>query len=73
MTTEERVSKLEDMTQVIGHLLILHDGQLGKQDAILGEMRRENRMTRRIWMAIAKKQQLFDDEEWQDVFGSDES
>ena len=33
---------------------------------------RENRQTRRIWIAIARKQELFDDDEFRDVFGDDE-
>ena len=36
------------------------------------EMRRENRQTRRIWIAIARKQELFDDDEFQDLFGDEE-
>lgn len=35
------------------------------------EMRRENRQTRRIWIAIARKQELFDDDEFRDVFGDE--
>ena len=30
----------------------------------LTEMQRENRQTRRIWMAIVRKQELFDDDEF---------
>ena len=35
------------------------------------EMRRENRQTRRIWIAIARKQELFDDDEFRDVLGDE--
>ena len=61
-TLKERVEKIESLTEKIGELIVLHD-------ADLDEMRRENRQTRKIWIAIAKKQQLFDDDQWLDVFG----
>ena len=61
-TIKERVEKIEGLTEKISELIILHD-------ADLEEMRRENRQTRKIWIAIAKKQQLFDDDQWLDVFG----
>ena len=41
------------------------------QNTILQE-ERENRQTRRIWIAIARKQELFDGDEFRDVFGDDE-
>lgn len=43
-----------------------------RHDAELEEMKRENRQTRRIWIAIARKQELFDDDEFRDVFGDDD-
>ena len=36
------------------------------------EMVRENRQYRRIWIAIARKQELFDEEEFREVFGDDD-
>ena len=36
------------------------------------EIRRENRQTRRIWIAIARKQELFDDDEFRDAFGDED-
>ena len=43
-----------------------------RHDVELEEMKRENRQTRRIWIAIARKQELFDDDEFRDVFGDDD-
>ena len=62
MILEERMQRLEQLNEKIGELIIKHD-------ADLVEIRQENAMTRRIWIAIAKKQQLFDDNELRDVFG----
>ena len=42
-----------------------------RMDRDYQEMRRENRQTKRIWMATARKQELFDDDEFRDVFGDD--
>ena len=64
MTTEKRVESLETITD---HLIKLNTNVV----TMLGEMREDNRITRRIWIAIAKKQRLFDDDEWRDVFGQD--
>ena len=65
MTIEDRVARLEDLTLKIGELIVYHHSHLD-------EMRQENRMTRRIWIAIARKQNLFDDDEFRDVFGDEE-
>ena len=46
--------------------------RIEQNDRILAEMRRENRQTRKIWIAIARKQKLFDDDEFRDVFGEQE-
>ena len=35
-------------------------------------MQRENRQIRRIWTAIARKQELFDDKEFRDVFDDED-
>lgn len=63
-TADERLTDLEQLTQAVTALIVRHDN-------IIEEIRQENRMTRRIWIAIAKKQQLFDDDQWRDVFGED--
>ena len=65
MTTGNRLDRLEDLTEAIGQLVVKHD-------QVIEEMRRENRQTRRIWIAIARKQELFDDDESRDVFGDDD-
>ena len=40
-----------------------------RQQKLLEEVQQDSKYYRRIWIAIAKKQQLFNDDEWQDVFG----
>ena len=60
-TLEDRVKTVE---QCIGILTTI----LEHQEETLTEMRRENRQTRRIWIAIARKQELFDEDEFNDVF-----
>ena len=64
MTTGNRLDRMEDLTEAIGQLVVKHD-------QVIEEVRRENRQTRRIWIAIARKQELFDDE-LRDVFGDDD-
>ncbi len=78
MTTSERLSAVEDtQVRILGLVelvttWIAEDRQhIRKNDAILEEVRRENRQTRRTWIAIARKQKLFDDDEFQDVFGKE--
>ena len=78
--TDERLNKLEELSVRTADLLTkvtemtfeirreIKEMQRGFQ-----EMERENRQTRRIWIAIARKQELFDDDEFRDVFGDDES
>ena len=65
MTTEQRVDRLEEVVATMGELLI-------ETRAMVVEMRRENRQTRPIWIAIARKPELFDDDEIQDLFGDEE-
>jgi hypothetical protein len=61
-TLEDRVTSVE---QAIGLLTLLAE----RQQEYLEEIRRDNRQTRRIWIAIARKQELFDEDEFNDVFG----
>ena len=61
-TLEDRVTSVE---QAIGLLTLLAE----RQQETLEEIRRDNRQTRRIWIAIARKQDLFDEDEFDDVFG----
>ena len=65
MTTEQRVDRLEEVVATMGELLI-------ETREMVVEMRRENRQTRPIWIAIARKMELFDDDELQDLFGDEE-
>jgi hypothetical protein len=76
MTLEQRVGRTEQRQDTMEELirLVVQDIEENRRrternEAILEEMRRENRQTRRIWIAIARKQELFDDEEFDDVFG----
>lgn len=47
MTTEQRVDRMEEWITKLSEL-VLEDRE------VLAEMRRENRQTRRIWIAFAK-------------------
>ena len=38
----------------------------------VAETKRENRQTRCVWIAIARKMELFDDDEFKDVFGHED-
>ena len=78
MTTEQRVGRVEQRQDTLEQLIrfIVQDIEENRRRTernkeILEEMRRENRQTRRIWIAIARKQELFDDDEFQDVFGDE--
>ena len=79
MTTEQRVDRLEEVVATMGELLFATRDMVVETRTIaertlemVEEMRRENRQTRRIWIAIARKQELFDDDELQDLFGDEE-
>ena len=61
-TLEERVTSVEE---AIGLLTLIAE----RQQESLEEMRRDNRQTRQIRIAIARKQGLFDEDEFNDVFG----
>ena len=79
MTTEERLSAVENLQAHTDELL---ERVVENQESLIGlvkqntqmieEIHRDNRQTSRIWIAIARKQNLFDDDEFRDVFGDDE-
>ena len=71
MTTEERLNTLEELTATTAELAIEVGKLVIETRQQLLELQRENRQTRRIWIAIARKQELFDDDEFKDVFGED--
>lgn len=71
-TAERRLDRMEGRQDTMEDLIRLVVQDIEGNRQILEEMRRENRQTRRIWIAIAKKQELFDDEEFKDVFGEEE-
>ena len=62
---EHQGSRLDEIEEDTVDLKAL----LAKQDEHLSELKRDNRQTRRIWIAIARKQELFDEDEFNDVFG----
>ena len=67
--TEQRQDTMEELIRLVVQDIEENRRRTERNEAILEEMRRENRQTRRIWIAIARKQELFDDEEFDDVFG----
>ena len=70
--TDERLNKLEELSVRTTNLLTKVTEMTLEMQRSFREMERENRQTRRIWIAIARKQELFDDDEFRDVFGDDE-
>ena len=72
MTTEQRVDRLEEVVATMGELLLpTREMAIETREMVL-EMRRENRQMRPIWIAIARKLELFDDDELRELFGDDE-
>ncbi len=67
--TEQRQDTMEELIRLVVQDIEENRRRTERNEAILEEMRRENRQTRRIWIAIARKQELFDDDEFEDVFG----
>lgn len=67
--SEQRQDTMEELIRLVVQDIEENRRRTERNEAILEEMRRENRQTRRIWMAIARKQELFDDDEFDDVFG----
>ena len=67
--TEQRQDTMEELIRLVVQDIEENRRRTERNEAILEEMRRENRQTRRIWIAIARKQELFDDDEFDDVFG----
>ena len=59
---QERINRLEEMSVRMSELLV-------RVTEVNLEMQRDNRQTRRIWIAIARKQELFDEDEFDDIFG----
>ncbi len=67
--TEQRQDTMEELIRLVVQDIEENRRRTERNEAILEEMRRENRQTRRVWIAIARKQELFDDDEFDDVFG----
>ena len=67
--TEQRQDTMEELIRLVVQDIEENRRRTERNEAILEEMRRENRQSRRIWIAIARKQELFDDDEFDDVFG----
>ena len=65
----ELTNMLVEVSRENRQLIARMDRRIEDNYVMLKEMRRENRQTRRIWIAIARKKELFDDDEFDDVFG----
>ena len=61
-TFQERINRLDELNVTMSELLV-------RVTEVNLEMQRESRQTRRILMAIARKQELFDEDEFDDIFG----
>lgn len=86
MTTEERLANAEQtMARLVSspqrlaavrmdpeELSARLDSMMTSQEVQLAEIRQENRQSRRMWMGVARNRQLFDDDEWRDIFGEAE-
>ena len=62
LTFQERINRLDELNVTMSELLV-------RVTEVNLEIQRDNRQTRRILMAIARKQELFDEDEFDDIFG----
>ena len=61
MTVEDRLGRIEN---TVDKLVALQENVveiLRNQQALLEEMRQDNAYTRKLWVAVARKLDLFDD------------
>ena len=70
MTTEQRLARLEETDRILAELTQRQQEQLDgiirilqRQEEQLGEVREDAKMTRRMWVRLAKKHGWLDDED----------
>ena len=68
MTVEDRLGRIENtvdklvaLQEDIVEILRNQQALLESQQAVLEEMRQDNAYTRKLWVAVARKLNLFDD------------
>ena len=78
MTPQDRLTEHDEMLSILVNLSDKQDERIEQNEKMLAEMqrehrewRRENRQIRPIWIAIARKLDLFDEDEFRDVFGDE--
>ena len=73
MTLEQRVSRTEDRQDTMEELirLVVQDIEGTAKSLKKCAVKTVRQGVWRIWIAIARKQELFDDDEFQDVFGDE--
>ena len=62
MTVTKRVETVEAAILLVTGLLEAHDGRMAKMEEQLEEQRRDNAMTRRLWVKLAAKYGWEDDD-----------
>ena len=70
MTTEQRLARLEETDRILAELAQRQQEQLDgiikmlqRQEEQLGEVREDAKMTRRMWVRLAKKHGWLDNED----------
>ena len=77
MTTEQRLARLEETTNILGELMATVVGMVQRQEDLIGqqqeilarqqellhEVREDAKMTRRMWVRLATKHGWLDDED----------
>ncbi len=77
MTTEERLTRLEETTNLLGELMATVVGMVQRQEDLIGqqqeilvrqqelldEVRQDTKMTRRLWVRLATKHGWLDEDD----------
>ena len=57
--------RIAELTQTLATMLVSHDGQLASLRELVDEAREDNRMTRNLWVNLARRYGWLDDQDLQ--------
>ena len=63
MTTEERLDRLEEVSEKLTELMATVVTAIQHQQELLDEVRQDTKMTRRLWVRLATKYGWLDEED----------
>jgi hypothetical protein len=63
MTTEERLDRLEEVSEKLTELMATVVTAIQHQQELLDEVRQDTKMTRRLWVRLAAKHGWLDEED----------